>query len=188
MTADQPKKISERVYFKKEKSGVEIIITQQISRLKETLLLTWLLAWTFCGLVFLSYWLESSGNERIFLMICLAFWAYFWVRIGKAFLWRKKGKEIIIINRGKLLLRNAIGKSGKVNTFLIQNIHRFGEIKIDQGNFFQSLDFSFWVVGGDRFGFDYMGQKIRLGKQLSDKEVNVLGRLIEKSLREFKQP
>ena len=182
----EEKQVSERLYFKRNNEELQIEITQQIPRIKETLLITWLVAWLVCGLVFIGSWLESTGDQSMFLGISVAFWAFFMFRIGKVYFWRKKGKEIIRFKEGLLTIQNAIGSKGKVSSFRIQNINSFGQIAMNQGNFLQSLDFSFWVIGGDRLGFNYESQKIRFGKQLNDKEITVLARIFEKAIKSFK--
>jgi hypothetical protein len=47
------------------------------------------------------------------------------------------------------------------------------------------LDDSFWIIGGERVGFNYNGSKRRFGKQLERKDAELLIRVIESSFREF---
>lgn len=187
MTQSEPKFIGKRISVLRSKDQLVIEITQQIERWQEAMLIAWIAAWTFCGAAFISYaFIAVDSSQRIFFMICTAVWFYFFVRITKVFFWRKKGKEIITISKGKMSLKNAIGKRGKIEVFSFQNIFKLGVVKKDSTSFLSFLDDSFWIIGGDRVGFSYSGQQIRLGKQLSLKDAELLVRVIESGMREIK--
>ncbi len=187
MNQTDPKFIGKRISVVKSKEAITIQITQQIERWQEALLIVWLAGWTMCGGVFLFYTFSSPDfSQRIFFAVLTAVWLYFFVRIAKVFFWRKFGKEIVTISKGNLSLQNAYGKKGRVESFSFHNIFKLGLVKNDESNFFNFLDNSFWIIGGDRVGFSYSGQKIRLGKQLSAKDAELLVRIIESGMREFK--
>jgi hypothetical protein len=172
---------------KRNHREIIIEISQRVKRWQETLMLLWLIAWTFCGIVFLYHaFAGSNRSEQIFFIICSSVFLFFFVRIGKVFLWRIKGREIISISNGKIQLQNAFGSRGKKEIFLFENIFKLGIIKRDPTSFLGFLDESFWVIGGERVGFSYAGQKIRLGKQLSPKDSELLIRVLESGLRELK--
>lgn len=186
MNQSAPKFLGKRISVVRSKEDIVITITQQIERWQEALLLTWLLAWTFCGVVFIKYMVTTTVfSDRIFFIICTALWAYFFVKIVKVLIWRKNGREIVRISKGKLELYNAFWKRSKPEEFLIRNMHKLGVIKRDPANFMAFLDDSFWIIGGERVGFNYNGSKYRLGKQLEMKDAEMLVRVIESSFREF---
>lgn len=187
MNQTDPKFIGKRISVVKNKEAITIEITQQIERWQEALLIAWLAAWTMSGGVFVFYTFGSPDfTQRMFFAVLTAIWLYFFVRIAKVFFWRKFGKEIITISKGNLALQNAFGKKGRVENFSFHNIFKLGLIKSESTNFFAFLDNSFWIIGGDRVGFSYSGQKIRLGKQLATKDAELLVRIIESGMREFK--
>lgn len=184
--SSEPKFIGKRISVVRSKQDIIITIGQKIERWQEALLVTWLLAWTFCGVVFIKYAIQSpSQSEKIFFIVSTALWAYFFVRIFKVYLWRKGGREIIRISQGQLELMNAYWKRALPETFPIKSIFKLGVIKQDPGNFFAFLDNSFWIIGGERIGFNFNGTKIRFGKQLDPKDTELLLRVVESGIREF---
>jgi hypothetical protein len=187
MNQTEPKFIGKRMSVIKSKEEIKIEISQQVERWQEALLIAWLLAWTMCGGVFV-YYTFGSGDfmQRIFFAVVTAMWLFFFVRIAKVFFWRKMGKEVITVRKGELTLQNAFGKRGRVETFHFHNIFKLGLVKHEPTNFFNFLDNSFWIIGGDRVGFSYGSQKIRLGKQLATRDAEMLVRIIESGMREFK--
>lgn len=186
MNQSAPKFIGKRISVLRSKEDIVITITQQIERWQEALLITWLMAWTFCGVVFIKYAIETTVfSDRVFFIIASSLWLYFFVKIVKVFLWRKGGREIIRISKGKLEITNAYWRRGLPETFFLRNIFKLGLIKRDPGNFLAFLDDSFWVIGGERVGFSHSGNKIRVGKQLSVKDAELLIRVIESGVREF---
>lgn len=183
-----PKFIGERISFVKTKEQLSVIITQEIPRWKETLLLTWIMAWLFCGILFiLELTQRSNQQERLFFTIVIAFWAFFFVRIGKAYLWRKGGREMIWISPTELTVKNAWWSYGKAKSYFLDNVKEVSLIPVDPKNFMQSLDRSFWVVGGENISIKYMKKELRIGKQLDDKEARQLAMLLDKSIAEFRR-
>jgi hypothetical protein len=187
MNQSEPKFIGKRIKVTRSKEAITVEISQSIERWQEALLFTWLIAWTFCGSVFLYYAFNSTARtEQIFFIIASSLWLFFFVRIFKVLLWRRMGKEIIRLERGQMILKNAIGSRGKQETFNYPNIFKLGLIKRDPTSFLAFLDDSFWIIGGERVGFSHSGQKIRIGKQLQVKDAELLIRVIESAMRDFK--
>ncbi len=181
-----PKFIGKRISVLRSKDDIVITISQQVERWQESLLLAWLLAWAFCGGVFIMYsFIAKEFSERMFFIICVGAWLFFFIRLVKVFLWRRGGREIIRISKGKVSLINAYWKKGKPEVFSMQHIFKLGLIKNEPTSFFAFLDNSFWIIGGDRIGFNYSGEKIRFGKQLSVKDSDLLVRVIESGIKEF---
>jgi hypothetical protein len=187
MTGSEPKFIGKRIAVRRTKGEIEIIITQQIERWQEAMLISWILAWFFCGVVIMANTFTAGGSMQIMLIVVCSLWLYFFIRILKAYLWRKFGSEIMVMKAGKMTLKNAFGNFGKTEEFNYQHIFKLGLVKRDPGNFFAFLDDSFWVIGGERIGFNYSNSKIRIGKQLSLKDAELLIRVLESGIREFKE-
>ncbi|MFZ6051165.1 hypothetical protein [Halocola ammonii] len=188
MKQPSPKFIGERISFVKTKEQLSIIITQEVPRWKETLLLTWLMAWVFVGVFFIFELTQRTDQqERMFFTIVIAFWAFFLVRIGKAYLWRKGGREMIWISPGELTIKNGWWNYGKAKTYFLDNVKGVSLIPVEPKNFMQSLDRSFWVVGGENVAIKYMKKELRVGKQLEEREARQLVMLIDKSISEFRR-
>jgi len=187
MTQSEPKFIGKRISVQRSKDQIVIEIRQQVERWQESLLLAWIAAWVFCGAVFIYYTFASADfSQRMFFGILTSVWLYFVVRITKVFFWRKIGKEIITISNGTLSLKNAFGKRGKTERFSFHNIFKLGIVTREPTNFLAFLDDSFWIIGGERVGFSYSGSKVRLGKQLSLRDAELLVRVIDSAMKEYK--
>lgn len=184
---EQSQTIGDRISFTRSSDELTIIITQQIPRRKETIFLLWLVALGVAGVAFVFYWLNNpaGSSDRIFFMICTAFIAFFLVRYGKVFLWRKIGREMIRIKGEEMSLKNAFGTYGRAQFFNTNNIHKFGVIPYDFTKFGQFMDRAFWEMGGEMLGFEHGGRKYRFGKQLDEREAERLARVIDKGLREI---
>lgn len=188
MTPSEPKFIGKRISVRRTREELIIEIGQQVERWQEAMLFGWIMAWTFCGAVFIGYAIVSADfSQRMFFIICSVAWLYFFIRISKVLIWRKRGKEIITLSKGVLQLKNAFGIKGKSETFHFDNIFKLGLLNKSSTSFFSFLDDSFWIIGGDRVGFSYSGTNIRLGKQLSLKDAELLVRVIESGIREYKK-
>ena len=188
MNQTEPKFIGKRIRVAKSREAITIEINQKIERWQEAMLFIWITAWTFCGGVFLYYSFNaSSQSEQIFFIICSSLWLFFFIRITKVFLWRIIGKEIIEITRNGLTIRNAFGSMGKRESFQHHNIFKLGLIKRDPSSFLAFLDDSFWIIGGERVGFSCSGRRVQLGKQLSMHDAELLLRVMESAMREFKK-
>lgn len=187
MNQSAPKFIGKRISVRKDKKQLSIEITQQVERWQESLLIVWLAAWAFCGAVFIYYAVTATANtDRIFFLISSSLWLFFFIRITKVFLWRKFGREILNFSEGKLSLKNSFGKRGRQEVFNYQHIAKLGLVTKDPTSFLAFLDDSFWIIGGDRVGFNYSGQKVRFGKQLAVRDAELLIRVIESAMKEYK--
>jgi len=188
MNQSEPKFIGKRIRVMREKDAINIEINQKIERWQEAMLFFWITSWTFCGGAFLYYAFNAnSQSEQIFFIICSSLWLFFFIRITKVFLWRLIGKEMIRINKEGVSIRNAFGSWGKKELFVHQNIFKPGLIKRDPTSFLAFLDDSFWIIGGERVGFSYSGRRIQLGKQLTLHDAELLLRVMESAMREYKK-
>jgi hypothetical protein len=188
MNQTEPKFIGKRIRVMREKDAINIEINQKIERWQEAMLFFWITAWTFCGGAFLYYAFNAnSQSEQIFFIICSSLWLFFFIRITKVFLWRLIGKEMIRISKEGVSIRNAFGSWGKKELFVHQNIFKPGLIKRDPTSFLAFLDDSFWIIGGERVGFSYSGRRIQLGKQLTLHDAELLLRVMESAMREYKK-
>lgn len=116
------------------------------------------------------------------MVVWLGFWAYFEFRIGKAFLFKKYGKEKIWIKQGKLNYLKDIAGRGKKLEFDIDLIKDLQLIEKNKRDFFQFMNESFWVMGGESISFNYGAKAYRLGLQLNQEDANQLLRQLRQAL------
>lgn len=186
MNQSAPKFIGKRIRITRSRDAIEIRISQKIERWQEALLIAWLAGWTFCGAVFIYYFATTNeGSERIFFLISSALWLYFFVRILKVVIWRLGGEELILLEPGKLTIRNIFWKWGRREVFPFQQIFKLGLISRSPTSFLAFLDDSFWIIGGEKVGFSFSGRRIQLGKQLATRDAELLVRVIESGIRDL---
>lgn len=171
--------ISERVSYRQTPEELTLIITGKIERSKETLLLTWLLAWSFCGIFIITQlFLDYTREEKLYFTVFLSFWAFFEFKILKVYRWRKWGKEYLRKTNEKLTIKKSITEYAKAEEYFIDNIKNWGISNKNETNFFYQLEKSFWVLGDECIQFDYQGKTIKFGMQLSEKEANIILKLL----------
>ncbi|MGB3948721.1 MAG: hypothetical protein WBM13_12105 [Bacteroidia bacterium] len=172
--------ISDRISIKKNENETSIVILSFSDKLKNKLLLTWLILWTAGGLIVLSqFFTFSDPNTKIAIIVWMGFWVYFEFKIWSAYLWRKNGKETIRIKNDKLYYKKDSLGTNKFKTYGTDFIKNLKLIEAKDDSFLESLNNSYWVIGGEKIAFDFYGKKIKLGIQLSDKEAKSLLKVIK---------
>ncbi len=178
-------RVSERVSVERSNDRTSVVISARAERGKEALLVAWFAAWLVIGGVVI--WQRSllpDGNElRQYLLAFLAFWLYFSVKVGKAVLWRTKGFESWRLKDGTLTIKDSILGYGKARPYFIENIQQLGLLKLDPSSWKYQWDRSFWIVGGARLGFEYLGRKVIFGKGLNDEEAKRVLLLLQDALK-----
>ena len=176
--------ISERVSVERKADSLSVVISARLPRGKEALLIAWFLAWFVCG-IFIA--LEAAelppGQMRSFFFAFLAFWVWFVLRIGRVVLWRLKGFELWRLKGGLLTIKDSIFGYGRANEYFVENIQRFGPIAVDETSWKWQLNDSFWVIGGERVGFEHVGKKVAIGKGLTREEAERVAQLLERALK-----
>jgi len=179
------KTISSRISFVRNNDSLEVTITQGVAKVKLALLFAWLLFWGVWGIyLFVLIQNLQADQSLLFWFSMLTIWAFFFFRILKVVLWRVEGKEKIVLDAGGLKVKRPILGLGRTKTYQLQHIKAHGRNK-EKSNNLGFLSNSFWIIGGEKLGFNYMGKREVYGCQLQDKEVQALGQVMEKNLREF---
>ncbi len=176
--------ISERVSVDNKDGGLSVVISARLPRAKEALLVVWFLAWLACGTyIMVEVAHMPSGRMRSFFLAFLAFWAWFALRIGRVVLWRTKGFELWRLKNGVLTIKDSLFGYGRAHDYFVDNIQRFGAIQVDETSWKWQLNDSFWVVGGERLGFEHVGKKVVFGKGLAPQEAQRLVQVMERALK-----
>ena len=176
--------LSERVSVDRRDGVTSTVISPRLSRGNEALLLAWVLAWTCCGAyVIYALFRMPSGQERSFTLAFMAFWTYFEVRMVRVLLWRTKGFEKWRLKDGTLTIKDEILGYGRANDYFVENIRKLGLIDMDRTSWKWQLNDSFWVMGGERLGFEHLGKKIVFGKGLTDAEAKQVLVTLQEALK-----
>ncbi len=177
--------IGERITYTVDAGNLEVKISGKIPKWQETLLFVWVLAWSLCGLFIVQYLFgDWPQDQKVFLLVYFAFWAYFEYKAIHSYLWRKFGFESIQVVQGELFLKNDLLGKGKRTKYFTQNIKEFGWITADKKSFGRVYFSSFWMVGGETIGFSHLGKKVAFGMQLEEREA---ARLIGVMRKYFKK-
>ncbi|MBI2723298.1 MAG: hypothetical protein HYX39_14075 [Bacteroidetes bacterium] len=181
------KVIGDRISILNTPELLSIVILPFRDEKKLRLLLFWLLAWTACGVIVIAnYFKLQDQSSKLFVIIYLSFWIYYEIKITRAFLWKKFGKEKIWIKDGVLNYQQEIKGKGKLKKYEILLINDLKIIEIKQNNFSDFINQSFWIKGGERLEVSYKNSLVRFGMQLSDKEAQLVVKpLSECILREL---
>jgi len=179
------KSIGKRITIAEHKDATTIVIDAKIPESSQIALEAWFGGWLGLGCLIGYGAYSSHGDERTMLLICMTFWAFFFVRILKVILWRRIGNEIIRLTPKEILIKNAFKTCGKNKFYVIKKVGEFKAVNRDIKSFLGSLDQSFWVMGGDNIHFNYQGKTNVLGKQLPHNDAMQLSNYLNKCVAKF---
>jgi len=180
--------LSERVSVDRRDGVTSTVISPRLSRGNEALLLAWVIAWTLCGFyVLYELFRMPSGQQRSFTLAFMAFWTYFEIRMVRVLLWRTKGFEKWRLKEGTLTIKDEILGYGRANDYFAENIQKLGLIDMDRTSWKWQLNDSFWVMGGERLGFEHLGKKIVFGKGLTDAEATRVLVTLQEALKKARK-
>lgn len=177
-------KIGDRIKYASEAGTLEVSVSGKIPKWQESLLFFWVLAWSLCGIFIIQYLFGDWPKEqKIFLVVYLAFWGFFEYKAVHAWFWRKFGFESIIVKGGEIFLKNDILGRGKTTKYFTDNVKDFGWLTSNPKSFGSVYFKSFWMVGGETIGFTHLGQKVTLGMQLDEKDAAKLVGVIRRHFK-----
>jgi hypothetical protein len=163
--------ISPRVSIVEKDNVFSLVILPTTDKKKLAIMFLWLLAWTVCGIiVFANYFQVTNRDAKIFIIVYLSFWAYFEFKIGRAFIWKKFGREKLWIKKGKIQYQREISGKGKVREYDLELINDLEVIEVSDTSFADTINQSFWIKGGERLQFQCQSKVVRFGMQLNDDE------------------
>lgn len=177
--------VSERVSIDRGGDRLSVVIGARLPKAKEALLVAWFVCWLLVGayMVYARTQLAQSDPLRMYILVFLAFWLYFAVKVGRSVLWRLKGFEQWRLKDGVLTVKDSIFGFGKANTYFVENIQKLGALNLDRTSFKYQLNESFWIIGGERLGFEHLGRKVIFGKGLNEAEAKRLLHVLQDALR-----
>lgn len=178
--------IGKRISYVWHPDALTVIIDQSIPARQMRLLTFWLVAWYAVGAAFVhSARVASTEDERMFIMISLAFWLYFAFRVTKVWVWRRIGREMLRVTADGVSVKDAFGNLGRARFYLMGNIKKLEVVRRDPTKFLHSLDMSFWTIGGNMLSFKYLRTSVSFGKQLPEQDALKLARVLDQAFRKF---
>lgn len=181
--------VSERVSIDRSHGRTSVVISARLPKGKEALLVAWFLCWLLVGayVIHARTQLPEGDPLRQYMLVFIAFWLYFAVRVGRAVLWRLRGFEQWRLKDGVLTLKDSIFGYGKARTYFVENIQKLGALNIDRTSWKYQLNDSFWSIGGERLGFEHLGRKVIFGKGLDEAEAKRVLFVLQEALKEARK-
>lgn len=172
--------IGERVSYVDHETKTTIIITPESVGAVKALIGAWVFMWTAIGATLIWYLIamKPTQQEQILLIVFLTFWAYYFIRIGRMFLWLMWGREYLKIDKIGLTIKTSIRDYGKAKQYYIENISKVSVTMPEKKSLQAAWENSPWIRGGERIEFEYMGKRIRFGRKLTEAESKQLFQLI----------
>lgn len=179
--------IGNRVSYIDHEQKTTFVIKSEEVGFAKALMGAWFGMWLAIGGTIIWSWFTFvfSQQEQIILLVFMAFWCYYFVRVGRSFFWLLYGSERLKMDKIAFTIKNSIRGYGRAKEFYLENIDKV-RVSIPEPNSFQSAwENSPWIRGGERLEFDYMGKTIRFGRKLDEQEAKLLFQLITKRLNEY---
>lgn len=161
-----------------------IEIGQGITGRNMALLSAWLLCWLALEAAVVYFWMQESneGNAWLGYAIYTAFWAFFAFRIGKVWLWRRIGRELITVDRRGITVAMAFGNRGLPDFFAHGAWKGLSRIPANPTQIMTTFEQAFWSMGGETLQFSGGSRAMVFGKQLEDRDAEGLLRLLKPAL------
>jgi len=186
-TPAEPVHIGTRTTWLRHPDALTVVITQEVPPKTFLAIAVWYGGWVLAG-AGMAYGAATaaSADERLFLVICLAFWAFFAVRIGKVLLWRRIGRESLRVKAGALTYKRAWGTWGRAEEFDLADVTRLEVVKRDPRKFLEVLDIEPWIIGGESLRMRYRGRTVPMALQLEAREAAALAAVLDRAIAEFR--
>ncbi|MFM2286026.1 MAG: hypothetical protein RLZZ543_1523 [Bacteroidota bacterium] len=177
---------SDRIALTETPDELEIVISGKVPKNQFLLLSAWLIAWTIAGIYVLTQVFQPQPqNTLLFMIVWLAFWAYFEFKATSTWLWRKYGREVLRMKADSTELRFEVAYGGKGFAFKTADIRNVSSLEAQKGLFVKNYYSSFWVVGGETIGFYHQGKLHMMGRQIPEKDAALLMEKIAYRLRKW---
>jgi len=177
--------IGDRIAFAWQDRGTEseqlrVTISQGTTASNMAMLSIWMVMWLCLEAAVLYFWLQGSseGNAAVGYAIYSAFWAFFAFRIGKVWLWRLRGSEVIVIDRRGISVAMVFGQRGLPDFFAHGAYKGLSRVEENPTQILRTFEQAFWSMGGETLKFSGGKRTMVFGKQLTDRDADGLLRLM----------
>lgn len=163
-------RINPNISIKQNSETWSLVIKPQISLWQRRLLFIWIICWSVCGIwVMAQYRTIQNQNEKIFIILYLAFWFYFEWSMVRVYIWKRFGKEKLWIKQGQLFYHQAKQKSSKIQSWPLESVGLVEAVSFNPNGFNEIISQSFWMKGHPRVQLTCPGTLLRFGFQLDVK-------------------
>ena len=178
-------RIGDRIAFTQNDGELRVDIHQQIPSTQMMLLTLWLIAWVALEILVVYFWTQepTQGNAWLGYAIYSAFWAFFAFRIGKVWIWRRVGREVLVLDSKGISIAMAFGERGLPDFFAHGTYKMPARIEANPQQILQTFERAFWSMGGETIQFSSGKRTLVLGKQLSEKHADALLKLVQAAVK-----
>lgn len=176
-----------KVIYKEEHGEMVISISGKVKQWQFVALSVWVVLWLACGVAVMFFLPDADKNMAVILVVYLAFWLYFLYKSTLSLLWRTYGIEYVKITPEELWYKRDMKGYGQVFKFDLATMQKVGTVDFSSRTFSKVYADAFWTIGGERVGFEYLGQKITLGRQVSEGEATKLAHVIQQASKNAKR-
>lgn len=153
----------------------EIVIKAYFDSSKQSMLVLWLILWSIAGIgIITQFFIPQPEGFTTYLLVWMAFWAYFEYKVVYAYRWRRFGQERIRIENDTLLISREVSGRALPGKYEVNWIKNLRKREVKENNIVHALSKAYWNPGDERIMFDYKGKSIYFGMELEEKESNNL--------------
>ena len=154
---------------------------------KQSILFLWIILWSLAGIgIMAQFFLPHDEDMNAYLLVWLAFWIFFEYKVISAYRWRKWGEEVLIIEKGEILLVKKIKERGIPRRFEVNFVKNIENLKEADNLFVKMMSEAYWNVGKESLVFNYKGKDVFFGKELDEQDSNVIQKLMVSYLNRLK--
>lgn len=177
------KVLGKRISILKKEDLLSIVILPGLEKKQLAALFFWLFAWTVCGVIVLANYFQTNNKDvRLFIIVYMAFWAYFEFNMVRSFMWKRAGKEKLWVQQGILYYQRELNRKGKIMEFNTSLVSPVEIVELRPTRLADTISQSFWIKGGERLQFTVQGRTYLFGMQITDNEASTLRLEINKVL------
>lgn len=181
---DKVVEIDERLSYLKTEERFSLVILGRLQGNTPKYRILWAIAWVIIGLVLTleAKRIGVTGDERMILLIFMAFWGYYLYRIIKAIRWHQVGKEMLMMKGEYLIHKNSFGQIGKSKQYHLANVQPM-QIKEKTEGWGALFEDSFWSIGRATIELAIDGRTLQIGFRLDKGSANKVISLFNQELR-----
>jgi hypothetical protein len=86
-----------------------------------------------------------------------------------------------------LLLKRSFFTFGQTRTYYIDIIKDFEPIVLSKTSFAYTYENGWWVLGGEKLGFEYQGKLVKFAMQITEQEARDMHRILGKYMARAKK-
>src|SRR5690606_7903441 len=151
----------------------------KLKPIEKTLLVSWIIAWTFCGIVIgLSMFNNYSRDIKLMMFVYMVFWIFYEYRVLKTLFWRLWGVEYLRIDEAGIDYKRDIKGYGKILRLFKENIRKIETLKIENNAFLQSYFTSFWIMPNEKILISHSAKATGVGLGLTNEAANKLTKIL----------